>query len=113
MACPSRSGRVGRNALHYGTIDGLRKSTRGTARASHSGRPVFAARVSRRASDPRGSVREDRDGLYDNVRLSEDVGVEEGLFDENERRSGPNGGDLENEKRWLEQHPHPQREGWI
>lgn len=52
-------------------------------------------------------VERERDELYDLVRLSEDAGVEEGLFDEEERRSGPNGWDVENEKRWLaERTPH-------
>ncbi len=46
----------------------------------------------------------ERDGLYDNVRLSEDVGVEEGMFDEDERRTGPNGWDVENETRWQAKH---------
>lgn len=53
------------------------------------------------AKSPFVELVRERDDLYDVVRMSEDAGVEEGLFDEDERRTGPSGWDTANEARWL------------
>lgn len=45
------------------------------------------------------------DDLYYSLRMSEDVGVEESFFEEDERATGPDGLYLELEARWLERTP--------
>lgn len=45
------------------------------------------------------------DSLYYSLRMSEDVGVEEDFFEEDERGTGPDGLYPELEARWLEKTP--------
>lgn len=45
------------------------------------------------------------DSLYYSLRMSEDVGVEESFFEEDERGTGPDGLYPELEARWLEKTP--------
>jgi len=45
------------------------------------------------------------DDLYYNLRMAEDFAVEEGLFEEDERATGPDGSHLELERRFQKQTP--------